>query len=160
MKYVSELKELENKKFDSVEELEKAEQEVKMALAKRAAEKEKTSKESEELNKLFKARNDARRIYNEKLVELRKAYNEALKAAEKSFNEGLKAVAADRDAAEKVYAEKLSAFQKAHPEGYRLCLKDGDNVVTLSSNPSDYTRSLSKEFDDMLDMFSNLLRRW
>ena len=36
MKYVSELKELENKKFDTIEDLEKAEEEVKTALAKKA----------------------------------------------------------------------------------------------------------------------------
>ena len=63
--------------------------------------------------------------------------------------------------AEADYDNKLKAFQKAHPEGYRLSLKDGDNVVTYTSNPVDYqVKRISKEFDDMLDMFSNFLRRW
>ena len=160
MKYVSELKGLENKKFDTIEELEKAEAEIKEAEAKKAEAKAQLTKESEAVNEAFKARNVARRSYNEKLVELRKAYNNAVREAEKAFTDGVKEIAGPRDAAELDYDKKLREFQKAHPEGYRLCLKDGDNVVTLSSNPVEFTRNLNKEFDDMLDLFSNLLKRF
>ena len=161
MKYVSELKELENKKFDTIEDLEKAEEEVKTALAKKEEAKAAVAKESADVQDAFKARNAARKVYNEKLVELRKVYNQALRDAEKAFTDGLKEVADEKDAAEKVYSEKLSAFQKAHPEGYRITLKDGDNVVTLSSNPVDFNiRSVNKEFDTILDLFSDMLRRW
>ena len=86
MKYVSELKELENKKFDSVEELEKAEEEIKTALAKKEEAKALVAKESADVQDAFKARNAARRSYNEKLVEARKVYNEALKKAKEEFN--------------------------------------------------------------------------
>ena len=161
MKYVSELKELENKKFDSVEELEKAEEEVKTALAKKEEAKAAIAKESADVQDAFKARNAARKEYNIKLVEARKAYNAALTKAKEEFENSLKESSDELNKAEDAYDAKLTAFQKAHPEGYRITLKDGDNVVTLSSNPVDFNiRSIDKEFDTMLDLFSNMLRRW
>ena len=159
MKYVSELKELENKKFDSVEELEKAEEEVKTALAKKEEAKALVAKESADVQDAFKARNAARRSYNEKLVEARKVYNEALKKAKEEFEDSLQETSDELEKAEAEYDTKLKAFQKAHPEGYRITLKDGDNVVTLTS-VNQVVKSIDQEFDDMLNMFSNLLRRW
>ena len=159
MKYVSELKELENKKFDSVEELEKAEEEVKTALAKKEEAKALVAKESADVQDAFKARNAARRSYNEKLVEARKVYNEALKKAKEEFENSLQETSDELEKAEAEYDTKLKAFQKAHPEGYRITLKDGDNVVTLTS-VNQVVKSIDQEFDDMLNMFSNLLRRW
>lgn len=161
MKYVSELKELENKKFDSVEELEKAENEVKAEQAKKEEAKLALKKESAAVEEAFKTRNVARKAYNEKLVESRKTYNELLKKAKEEFEASLKEATEALEKAEADYNTKLVAFQKAHPEGYRITLKDGDNVVTYTSNPIEYhIRDINKEFDDMLDMFSNLLRRW
>ena len=159
MKYVSELKELENKKFDTIEDLEKAEEEVKTALAKKEEAKALVAKESADVQDAFKARNAARRSYNEKLVEARKVYNEALKKAKEEFEDSLQETSDELEKAEADYDTKLKAFQKAHPEGYRLVLKDGDNVVTLT-NVNQIVKSIDQEFDDMLNMFSNLLRRW
>jgi len=161
MKYVSELKELENKKFDSVEDLEKAEQEVKEALAKKEEAKALVKKESSEVEDAFKARNAARKDYNVKLVEARKAYNEAMRKAKDEFEASLKEPTEALEKAEDDYDARLKAFQKTHPEGYHITLKDGDNVVTYTSSQTDYpVASISKEFDDMLDLFSDLLRRW
>jgi len=161
MKYVSELKELENKKFDSVEELEKAENKVKEALAKKEEAKALVKKESSEVEDSFKARNTARRTYNEKLVEARKIYNEALRKAKDEFEASLKESTEALEKAEAEFDTRLKAFQKAHPEGYHITLKDGDNVVTYTGSQTDYpVTSISKEFDDMLNMFSNFLRHW
>jgi len=151
--------EILNKYFDTEEDCVKAEEEHKAAEAKKAEAKALVQKESADVSDAFKARNAARHAYNEKLVELKKVYAETIRKAEQDFNEGLKAVSADLEKAEGVYSEKLSAFQKAHPEGYRLVLKDGDNVVTLTS-ANQHIKTLNQEFDDMLTLFSDMLRRW
>ena len=156
MKYYSEIL---NKNFDTEKELVKAEKDYAEAEAKKAEAKALVAKESEKVQDAFKARNAARKAYNEKLVELRKEYNEALRNAEKAFREGLEDVTNAKDKAEADYSTKLKEFQNAHPEGYRLTLKDGDNVVTLTSAATE-VRSINKEFDDMLDLFSAIVRRW
>ena len=158
MKYFSEVL---NKNFDTEKELVEAEEEHKAEQAKKEEAKLVVKKESLEVEDAFKARNAARKAYNEKLVEARKTYNEVLRKAKDEFEASLKESTEALEKAEADYDNKLKAFQKAHPEGYRLSLKDGDNVVTYTSNPVDYqVKSISKEFDDMLDMFSNFLRRW
>ena len=158
MKYYSEIL---NKNFDSVEDLEKAEADHKAEQAKKEEAKALVKKESSEVEDAFKARNAARHAYNEKLVEARKAYNEALRKAKDEFEASLKDSTEALEKAEADYDTRLKAFQKAHPEGYHITLKDGDNVVTYTSSQTDYpVTSISKEFDDMLDLFSNLLRRW
>ena len=158
MKYYSEVL---NKNFDSVEDLEKAEEEHKAEQAKKEEAKLVVKKESAEVEDAFKARNVARKAYNEKLVGARKIYNEALRKARDEFDASLKESTEALENAEADYDTKLKAFQKAHPEGYHITLKDGDNVVTYTSNQVDYpVRSIDKEFDDMLDLFSDLLRRW
>ena len=158
MKYYSEIL---NKNFDSVEDLEKAEAEHKAEQAKKEEAKLAVKKESAEVEDAFKVRNAARKDYNVKLVEARKAYNEALRKAKDEFEASLKESTEALEKAEADYDARLKAFQKAHPEGYHITLKDGDNVVTYTSNPVDYQiRSIDKDFDDMLNMFSNFLRRW
>lgn len=158
MKYYSEIL---NKNFDKVEDLEKAEEEHKAEQAKKEEAKALVKKESSEVEDAFKARNAARHAYNEKLVEARKIYNEALRKAKDEFEASLKESTETLEKAEADYDTRLKAFQKAHPEGYHITLKDGDNVVTYTSNPVDYQiRSIDKDFDDMLNMFSNFLRRW
>ena len=162
MKYVSELKELENKKFDSVEELEKAEKEVKEALAKKEAAKALVAKESADVQDAFKARNAARKAYNKSLIEARKAYNEALQKARDEFEASLDESTKALKEAEEDYDAKLKAFQKAHPEGYHLTLKDGDNVVTYTGRLTDdrYNKSLARDFDEINNLFSEIFRRF
>lgn len=158
MKYYSEIL---NKNFDSVEDLEKAEAEHKAEQAKKEEAKALVKKESSEVEDAFKTRNAARKDYNVKLVEARKAYNEVLRKAKDEFEASLKESTEALEKAEADYDTRLKAFQKAHPEGYHITLKDGDNVVTYTSNPIDYqVRSIDKDFDDMLNLFSNFLRRW
>ncbi len=150
-----------NKNFKTVEDLEVAEKADADEKAKKEEAKLAVKKESSEVEEAFKARNAARRAYNEKLVEARKTYNEALRKAKSEFEANLKESTETLEKAEADYDTKLKAFQKTHSEGYRIVLRDGDNVVTYTSNPvEDQIKDIGKEFDDMLDMFSNLLRRW
>ena len=157
MKYVSELKELENKKFDSVEELEKAEAEVKTALVKKEEAAVARKQEAAVVETAFKARNEARRAYNAKALELRKAYNEAIKKARDEFEAGLEGSTKELKAKEEAYDAALDEFIKKHPEGYHLSLKDGDNVTTISGNETEF-RSLFDETDKFWDRFFDLLR--
>ena len=158
MKYYSDTL---DKLFETEKELEDAEKADAEEKAKKEEAKLAVKKESSEVEDAFKARNVARKAYNEKLVEARKTYNAALREAKDEFEADLKESTEALEKAEADYDTKLKAFQKAHPEGYRLSLKDGDNVVTYTSNPIEYKiKDISKEFDDMLDLFSDLLRRW
>ena len=158
MKYYSETL---DKIFETEKELKVAEKADAEEKAKKEEAKLVVKKESSEVEDAFKARNAARKAYNEKLVEARKTYNAVLRKAKDEFEASLKESTEALEKAETDYDNKLKAFQKAHPEGFRLALKDGDNVVTYASNPVEYqVKSISKEFDDMLDMFSNFLRRW
>ena len=158
MKYYSETL---DKIFETEKELKVAEKADAEEKAKKEEAKLVVKKESSEVEDAFKARNAARKAYNEKLVEARKTYNEALRKTKDEFEADLKESTEALEKAEADYDTKLKAFQKAHPEGYRLSLKDGDNVVTYTSNPVEYQiKDISKEFDDMLDLFSDFLRRW
>ena len=158
MKYYSDTL---DKLFETEKELKAAEKADAEEKAKKEEAKLVVKKESSEVEDAFKARNAARKAYNEKLVEARKTYNEALRKAKDEFEADLKESTEALEKAEADYDTKLKAFQKAHPEGYRLSLKDGDNVVTYTSNPVEYQiKDISKEFDDMLDLFSDFLRRW
>ena len=158
MKYYSDTL---DKIFETEKELKDAEKADAEEKAKKEEAKLVIKKESSEVEDAFKARNTARKAYNEKLVEARKTYNEALRKAKDEFEASLKESTEALEKAEADYDAKLKAFQKAHPEGYRLSLKDGDNVVTYTSNPIEYqVKDISKEFDDMLDLFSDFLRRW
>ncbi len=158
MKYYSDTL---DKIFETEKELKDAEKADAEEKAKKEEAKLVVKKESSEVEDAFKTRNAARRAYNEKLVEARKTYNEALRKAKDEFEASLKESTEALEKAEADYDAKLKAFQKAHPEGFRLSLKDGDNVVTYTSNPVEYqVKNISKEFDDMLDMFSSFLRHW
>ena len=158
MKYYSDTL---DKLFETETELKDAEKADAEEKAKKEEAKLVVKKESSEVEDAFKARNATRKAYNEKLVEARKTYNAVLRKAKDEFEASLKESTEALEKAEADYDNKLKAFQKAHPEGFRLSLKDGDNVVTYTSNPVDYqVKNISKEFDDMLDMFSSFLRRW
>jgi DNA-directed RNA polymerase alpha subunit len=81
----------------------------------------------------FKARNAAKRTYNETVLELKKKYNEDLLNLKTAFENAVQAAAEALQNAETNYDTELKAFIKKHPEGYHMTLKDGDNVVTISN---------------------------
>lgn len=142
------------------------ETEEDLNLAEKAVADEKAKKEEAALAKkadatkvedAFKVRNDAKREYNTKVVAARKMYNESIAAAKKAFDEAVSDATKVKDAAEKVYDEVLKEFIAKHPEGYHLTLKDGDNVVTLSSQADSFS-TIMKDYNNLLDFFvKNLL---
>ena len=153
MKYYSEILE---KTFDTEKELVKAEKEHAEAEAKKAEAKALVKKESEVVNDAFVARNAARKVYNEKVLEARKAYNEKVKAAQEEFNKSIEEASEAKTIAEKDFDAKLSEFNKAHPEGFRLTLKDGDNVVTYYNQEVKYNTNWYDEFDKLFDSLRKL----
>ena len=86
------------------------------------------------MEEAFKANNAARREYNAKVLAARKAYNEAVAAAKKAFDAAVSDASNAKDAAEKHYDKMLKEFTEKHAEGYHLTLRDGDNVMTISSD--------------------------
>ena len=149
MKYYSELL---NKQFDSAEECLKAEKEHEAAEAKKAEAKAVVKKDSEEVNKAFIVRNEARRNYNDKVKESYKVYKEKLLAARKEYEDSINEVKKIKDEAELEFDKKYREFDKKHPEGYRLVLKDGDDVLTVDQEKKN-TSDLFEAFDNLFNSF-------
>ena len=156
MKYYSDTL---DKIFETEEELKTAEKADAEEKAKKEEAKLVVKKEASEVEEAFKARNAARKEYNVKLIDLRKAYNKEILEEKERFEKGLEEISKDRDTAEVAYDTKLREFQKAH-QNYHITLKDGDNVVTLTSNNKISFPDINKEFDDILDLFSSILKRF
>ena len=141
-----------NKPFDTLEELQAAEEKVLKEQEAKAAAAAERKAEASKVEAAFKARNTARRDYNEKIVAAKKAYNEAVLTAKKAFDDAVCSAANAKDKAEDVYNTALKEFTDKHPEGYHLTLKDGDNVTVLSSQGSnDSDAKIGKEYNDLLD---------
>jgi membrane protein involved in colicin uptake len=145
-----------NKLFDTEKELKAAETEVAEAEAKKAEEAKTKKAEAKVVEDAFKARNAARREYNTKVVEARKIYNAALAEAKKAFNDAITAANTAKDKAEEAYNTALTDFTTKHKEGFHITLKDGDNVMTVSSQ-GDTSNDVSKEYTSLLD---HLLNFW
>ena len=156
MKYYSEKL---DKLFDTENDLQTAEQELAAEEARKAEAAKARKADSKLVEDAFKARNAARREFNEKAVELRKAYNEAVIEAKKNFEEGLAEATKAKDESENAYNEALKDFTNKHPEGYHMTLKDGDNVITLSSCRDKTFEDLHKEYRDVLDSLLNIWKR-
>jgi hypothetical protein len=154
MKYYSEKL---NKLFDKEEDLKAAEKVVaEQEAAKLEAAKNKKA-EAKVVEDAFKARNAARREYNEKVISLRKEYHDVVVAAKTKFEEGIAEAAKAKDESENAYSEALKEFTDKHPEGYHMTLKDGDNVITLSRARDKDFEDFNKEYNDFL---SSLLNIW
>ena len=156
MKYYSDVL---DKVFETEKELEAAEKADAEEKAKKEEAKLAVKKESAEVEDAFKARNAAKKAYNEKLIELRKAYNKVIADAKEAFEKGLEDASKLKDKTEVEFNTKLRKFQKEH-QNYHITLKDGDNVVTLTSDNQISFPNIYKEFDDILDVFSSILKRF
>lgn len=130
MKFYSEIT---KKLYETEEELAVAEKAVAEAEAKKAEAAKAKKEDAKVVEDSFKARNAARIEYNTKVVAARKAYNETLTAAKKAFNEAVADATKVKDTAEQAFDAALKEFNKKHAEGYHMTLKDGDNVMTISS---------------------------
>jgi phenylalanyl-tRNA synthetase alpha subunit len=146
-----------NKPFDSLSELmaaEKAyndEQALKeeKALAKKA--------DAKKVEDAFKTLNSVKREFNAAVIEARKIYNNSVAAAKKAYETAIAEATNLKNTAEETYDSILKDFIKKHPEGYHLTLKDGDNVVTYSSQ-SDMINFMKDHvaFNNLLDSILNL----
>ena len=148
MKFYSEVT---KKLYESEEELKSAEKEVADAEAKKAEVAKAKKADALKVEEAFKANNDARREYNAKVLAARKMYNEAVAAAKQAFDEAVSDANDAKDLAEKHYDKMLKEFTDKHPEGYHLTLKDGDNVVTISSQTNLFNDTFNKEYNNLID---------
>jgi len=133
--------------FDAIDDLQEAE--------KRAAEKEAAKKKASDAKKAeakvvedaFKSFNAAKRTYNETVLELKKKFNADLTALKKAHELDMQKASKIKEDAELAYQTALNEFIKKHPEGYHMTLKDGDHVVTLSSNVGKETEAINQLLD-------------
>ena len=154
MKFYSEVT---KKLYETEEDLKIAEKEVADENAKKAEAAQAKKADAQRVEEAFKASNEAKREYNAKVVAARKMYNETVAAAKKSFDEAISDAANLKNSAEESYDKVLKDFIAKHPEGYHLTLKDGDNVVTLSSQTDSFS-TIMKDYNNLLDFFvKNLL---
>lgn len=148
MKFYSEVT---KKLYESEEELNTAEKAVADENAKKAEAAKTKKADALKVEEAFKANNNAKREYNAKVLAARKMYNEAVAAAKKAFDEAVTDACNTKDNAEKHYDKMLKEFTDKHPEGYHLTLKDGDNVVTISSQSTVFNDSFNKEYNNLID---------
>ena len=148
MKFYSEVT---KKLYESEEELKAAEKAVADENAKKAEAAKAKKADALKVEEAFKANNTAKREYNAKVLAARKMYNESVTAAKKAFDEAVTDANEAKDIAEKHYDKMLKEFTDKHPEGYHLTLKDGDNVVTISSNTNILNDSFNKEYNNLID---------
>lgn len=153
MKFYSEVT---KKLYESEEELVTAEKAVVDAEAKKVEAAKAKKADATKVEEAFKANNVAKREYNTKVVAARKMYNEAIANAKKAFDEAVSDAATAKNSAEELYDKALKDFIAKHPEGYHLTLKDGDNVVTLSSQ-TDTVASVMSDYNKLLDY---ILKLW
>jgi phage-related protein len=148
MKFYSEVT---KKLYESEEELKIVEKAVADEETKKVEAAKAKKADAVKVEEAFKANNDARREYNAKVLAARKMYNDTVAAAKKAFDEAVTAATNAKDTAEKHYDKMLKEFTNKHPEGYHLTLKDGDNVVTISSQAGLLNNSFNKEYNNLLD---------
>ena len=144
------------KLYESEEELKNAEIAVAEAEAKKNEAAALKKADALKVEEAFKAVNDAKREYNTKVIAARKMYNENIAAAKKAFDEAVSDASEAKNTAEELYDKVLKEFIAKHPEGYHLTLKDGDNVVTYSSQ-SDAALTVMNDYNKLLDY---ILKLW
>jgi chromosome segregation ATPase len=135
-----------NKPFDSLIELERAEEAYYDKLREKEDKAAQKKADAAKVEEAFKGLNATRKAYKDTMAKLAERYSEDLKLLKKDFagkqNE-CKALMAE---AEDTYAAALKAFTDKYPEGYHLTLKDGDFETTISSktNVSNETMPVSE----------------
>lgn len=144
------------KLYDTEDALIAAEKEVAAEEEKKAKEAKAKKADAKKVEEAFKVNNDAKREFNAKVLAARKMYNESLTAAKKAFDSAVADATNAKEAADEEYDKVLNEFIDKHPEGYHLTLKDGDNVVTYSSQ-AEQVNSIVNDFNGLIDyMLKNL----
>lgn len=122
-----------NKPFDTVRELQEAEAsyftELK-AKEDKAATKKADAKKVEDA---FKALNQTRKDYKEKLTQLTQEYSEKLAELKNAFELGKKDIHNTLAVAEENYQKALKEFTSKY-ESYHFTMKDGDFETTISGS--------------------------
>lgn len=160
MKFYSDLT---KKIYDTAEELEAAEAELKKAEEEKANKTAVRKKDASKVEDAFKLRNQARRNYNKQIVKLRKEYGEALAKIKEEFNKGVDEANKIKNEAEEAYDAAFKEFTGKYKD-YHLTLRDGDNVVTISSEKNtlpeifglkeiDFTKEFNTIFDNLLNLW-------
>lgn len=144
-----------SKVFDTVEELEAAEAEHAAELKAKEDAAALKKAEANKVEEAFKARNAAVVEYNTKVMAARKEYNGALAAAKKAFEEAVAEATKVKNTAEQTFDTALKEFTKKHGS-YHMTLKDGDNVMTISSQGDTTADVIGKEYNSVLDFLINL----
>lgn len=139
--------------FDSVAELKDAEakynNELKAKEDKAAAKKA----DAKKVEDAFKALNQSRKDYKEKLTQLTAEYSNALTDLKAAFDLGKKDIQDALAAAEDAYSMALKEFTDKY-DTYHLSLKDGDFETTISG--SNKVKQPNKETPDLLNIFDLL----
>ncbi len=129
----------------------KAEQEAKAKSLEKKA-------EAKVVEDAFKAHNQAKLNFNQKVALLKKAYNENILTLKKQFDADLQAEEKILAEAAEAYDSALSAFIEKHPEGYHMTLKDGDNVVTISSSVGEGATQLLEDVFNPTKFWEDFIR--
>ena len=143
-----------DKIFDTEPELVEAEAAAKKAAEEKAEAAKAKKAEAKKVEAAFKAHNEAKKLYNDNMRNLNKKYAEDMASLKSQYNEAVEAEAKKVNAAAEAYDQELSIFIKNHPEGYHMTLKDGDNVVSLTSAKSEINNKDS--WKTFFDLFNNL----
>lgn len=142
-----------NEAFDTVEELALAEE---AHFAKLKAKEDKAAQKKADALKVedaFRALNQARRDYKEKLTQLTAEYTESLAELRKAFDLGKKDIRNALANAEEAYSAALKEFTDKH-EQYHFTLRDGDFETTIKRETDGKVDSQAfKEAKDILDLF-------
>lgn len=148
-----------HKYFETEDECVKAEKQHKEIEKEKAEAKALVKKESSEVNDAFIERNKARKDYNEKLLAAHKVYCNKVREAQEEYNKVIEEISKVKDEAEDNFQTKLQEFNKNHPEGFRLTLKDGDNVVTYY-NATKFDTTWTDALDKVIESFTSLRFPW
>ncbi len=142
-----------SKPFDTLDELKSAEAAYYDAQKVKADAAAKKKAEAQKVEDAFKALNAARKEYKEKLAQLTAEYAESLENLKKAFDLGKKDIHSKLAAAEDAFDKAHKEFTAAHPEGYHMCLKDGDFETTLSYHTNKDNHS-GVDLTTLADLFS------
>lgn len=143
--------------FDTEKELKAEELKVEKAEAAKKQASEAKKAEAKVVEDAYKAYNAAKRTHNVNVLNLRKQYNEDLKALKKAFDEATAKETKVLEEAEAAFDAALKEFTSKHPEGYHMTLKDGDNVLTLSSNQNEVK---VPTILDPWEFWNDMIRAW
>ena len=137
--------------FDSVEELQLAE-EAYYAKLRAKEEKAATKKaDAKTVEDAFKNLNLARKSYKEQYTALQTAYREELAELKHAFENAKSDMNAKLADAEAKYSKALKEFTDKYPEGFHLTLKDGDFETTIDTRTAVSNRSSA--VTDLFDLF-------